>query len=342
MILVTGANGFIGSRVVRQLLGQGERVRCFVRRETNLVNLEEGGARYEAEMAYGDIRDYGSVRKAVEGARAVYHIAAYTHLWYPDVKAVYDINWKGSKNVFQACLDEGVEKVVYTNTAAIMKGGTKGEPGNEDASVRMTLADMPGHYTRSKFLAFREALNYSRNGLPVTIVSPTTPVGSGDYKPTPPGKMIIDYLNGKLPAYIATVLNYIDADDAAAGHLAAEKTGRIGERYILGAHNLTLDELFAMLERITGMPAPKIKLPAAPLLPIGFVCGMVSQKITHREPPVPWEGLRLAARPFAFDSSKAVRELGLPQGDIEAALRKAVEWFRSHGYMANAKTGGNR
>ncbi|MFA5165289.1 MAG: hopanoid-associated sugar epimerase [Candidatus Omnitrophota bacterium] len=342
MILVTGANGFIGSRVVRQLLGQGERVRCFVRRETNLVNLEEGGARYEVEMAYGDIRDSGSVRKAVEGARAVYHIAAYAHLWYPDVKAVYDINWKGSKNVFQACLDEGVEKVVYTNTAAIMKGGTKSRPGNEDASVRMTLADMPGHYTRSKFLAFREALNYSKNGLPVTIVSPTTPVGRGDYKPTPPGKMIIDYLNGRLPAYIETVLNYIDVDDAAAGHLAAEKTGRIGERYILGAHNLTLDEFFAMLAKITGRPAPKVKLPAAPLLPIGFVCGMISQNITHREPLVPWEGLRLAARPFAFDSSKAVRELGLPQGDIETALRKAVEWFRTQGYMANAKTGGNR
>lgn len=339
MIVVTGANGFIGSRVVRQLLKQGERVRCFVRRETNLINLEEGGARYEAEMIFGDIRDYVSVRKAVNGARAVYHVAAYAHLWYSDVKAVYDINWKGSKNVFQACLEEGVEKIVYTNTAAIMRGGTKDDPGNEDTARQPGLKDMPGHYTRSKFLAFQEALNYSRNGLPVTIVSPTTPVGSGDYKPTPPGKMIIDYLNRRLPAYIGTVINYIDVDDAAAGHLSAEKTGRIGERYILGAHNLTLEEVFAVLERITGIPAPRVRLPAAPLLPLGFICGKISENITHTEPPIPWEGLRLAARPFAFDSSKATRELGLPQGDIETALSKAVEWFRSNGYV---KTGGNR
>ncbi|MFA5336078.1 MAG: SDR family NAD(P)-dependent oxidoreductase [Candidatus Omnitrophota bacterium] len=338
MIVVTGANGFIGSRVVRQLIRQGERVRCFVRRETNLINLEEDGARYEVEMVCGDVRDYSSVRNAVKDARAVYHMAAYAHLWYPDVKAVYDINWKGSKNVFQACLEEGVEKVVYTNTAAIMRGGTKKDPGNED-SGDLGLRDMPGHYTRSKFLAFREALNYSRNGLPVTIVSPTTPVGDGDFKPTPPGKMIIDYLNGKLPAYIGTVLNYIDVDDAAAGHISAEKTGRLGERYILGAYNLTLEELFAMLEKITGIPAPRVKLPVAPLLPLGFICGMISENLTHTEPPVPWEGLRLAAKPFAFDSSKAVRELGLPQGDIETALRKAVDWFRSKGYV---KTGGRR
>jgi dihydroflavonol-4-reductase len=339
MILVTGANGFIGSRVVRQLLRQGERVRCFVRRDTNLVNLEDGGAKYEVEMAYGDIRDYDSVRKAVKDARAVYHIAAYAHLWYPDIKAVYDINWKGSKNIFQACLEEGVEKVVYTNTAAIMRGGTKKEPGNEDASVRMTLANMPGHYTRSKFLAFREALDYSRNGLPVTIVSPTTPIGDGDYKPTPPGKMILDYLHRKIPAYIGTVINYIDVNDVAAGHISAEKTGRIGERYILGAHNLTLEEVFGILERITGISAPKIRLPAAPLFPLGYLCGKISENITHREPLIPWEGLRMASRPFAFDSSKAVRELGLPQSDIGSAFGKAVEWFHSKGYV---KTGGNR
>ncbi len=331
MILVTGANGFVGSRVVRRLLKRGEKVRCFVRKQTNLVNLEEDGLLRDVELVYGDVRDYDSVRRAIGESRAVYHVAAYAHLWYPDTAAVYDINWKGSRNVFQACLEGGVGKVVYTNTAAIMGGGTKDRPCNE-ASPAPGLDRMPGHYTRSKFLAYREALDYSKRGLPVTIVSPTTPVGDGDYKPTPPGKMIVDYLNGKLPAYIGTVINYIDVDDVAAGHLAAETCGKSGERYILGAHNLTLEEVFSILKRLTGIPEPRLKLPVLPLLPIGFVCAKISENVTHSEPPVPWEGLRLAGKPFAFDSSKAVRELGLPQGDIESALRKEVEWFYSKGY----------
>lgn len=337
MILVTGANGFIGSHVVKLLVKGGQAVRCFLRKDSNRVNLEGAEVRDKLEFVYGDLRDIESVKRAVRGAKVVYHIAAYAHLWYPDPKIVYEINHGGSRNVFQACHEEGVEKVVYTNTAAILRGGTKQNPSNEEAVLG--LDKMPGHYTRSKLLAYEEALKYAKAGLPVTIVSPTTPVGEGDCNLTPPGRMIVDFLNGRLPAYIDTVINYIDVEDVAAGHILAEKRGRVGERYILGAYNLTLEEIFGILSKITGRPAPKVKLPAAPLLPLGFLCEKVTEWITRKEPLIPWEGLRLAKRSFAFDSSKAVEELGLPQSDIETALRKAVDWFYSKGYI---RSGANK
>lgn len=335
MILVTGANGFVGSHIVRLLVQRGERVRCFLRENTNIINLQSNDLKDRLEFAYGDLCDFDSIKKALSGISKVYHLAAYVHLWYPRPKVVYEINWKGSKNIFQACFEEGVEKVIYTNTAAILKGGTKDNPSNEEAILG--LNNMPGHYTRSKLLAYEEALKYVKMGLPVVIVNPTTPIGDGDYKLTPPGKMIVDFLNDKLPAYIETVINYIDVADVAAGHILAEEKGRIGERYILGAYNLTLEEVFGILSKITGKPKPKIKLPAAPLLPLGFLCEKISEWITHKEPLIPWEGLRLGRKPFAFDSSKAIRELGLPQSDIENAFRRAVDWFYSNGYVKGAK-----
>lgn len=331
MILVTGANGFVGSHVVKLLVKRGMRVRCFLRENTNLVNLQADDLKDKLEFVYGDLRDFDSIKKAVDGVGIVYHIAAYAYLWYPNPKIVYDINWHGSRNLFQVCLKEGVKKVVYTNTAAILKGGTKDNPSNEEAILR--LNKMPGHYTRSKLLAYEEALKYVKMGLPVVIVSPTTPIGDGDYKLTPPGKMIVDFLNGKILGFIDTVINYIDIEDVAAGHILAEEKGKIGDRYILGAYNLTLEEVFGILSRITGKPKPRMKLPAAPLLPLGFFCEKVSEWITHKEPLVPWEGLRLARKPLAFDCSKAIRELGLPQSNIENAFRKALDWFYTKGYV---------
>jgi len=337
MILVTGANGFVGSHVVRLLVERGEHVRCFVRRNSNLINLEERNLKYDVEFAYGDLRDPDSLKKAVSGIKTIYHLASYVHLWYVRPKDVYDINWTGSKNLFQAALEEGVGKVIYTNTAAILRGGTKAHPSNEKSVLG--LNKMPGHYSRSKWLAYEEALKYAKSGLPVTIVSLTTPVGEGDCNLSPPGKMILDYLNGKLPGYIDTVINYIDVRDAASGHLLAEENGRTGERYIIGAHNMSLDEVFGMLSKITGKPKPGMKFPAAVFLPLGFVSQKMCEWVTHKEPLIPWEGLRLGRRPFAFDCSRAVRELGLPQSDIEDAFRRAVDWFYAKGYV---KTGERR
>jgi len=289
------------------------------------------------EFAYGDLRDYDSVKRAVKEAETVYHLGAYVHLWYPRPRSVYDINLKGSKSLFQACLEEGVRKVVYTSTAAILKGGTKENPSNEDAVL--SLNKMPGHYARSKLLAYEEAIKYVKAGLPIVIMSLTTPVGDGECNLTPPGKMIVDYLNGRLPGYIDTVINYIDVEDAATGHILAQERAKIGERYILGAYNLTMEEVFAVLSKISGKGIPKIKLPAMPLLPLGFISEKVCEWITHKEPLIPWEGLRLGRRPFAFNSSKAVRELGLPQSDIETAFHKAIDWFYSKGYV---KTGAEK
>lgn len=336
MILVTGANGFIGSHVVRLLLEDGRAVRCFVQRASNLINLQDIENSGKLQFAYGDLRDFDSVKRAVKGVRAVYHLGAYVHLWYANPKVVYDINWTGAKNVFQACLEEEVDKVVYTSTAAILKGGTKKDPSNEEDTL--SLARMPGHYARSKLLAYEDALRYVKGGLPIVITSVTTPIGEGDYSLTPPGKMIVDYLNGRLPGYIEGVINYIDVEDAAAGHILAEENGRVGERYILGAHNLTLEEVFGILSRISGRPKPKIRFPAAPLLPMGFVSQKICEWFTHKEPLIPWEGLRLGRKPFAFDCSKAVRELGLPQSDIEGAFRRAVEWFYANGYVEAKKS----
>ncbi|MFA5338644.1 MAG: SDR family oxidoreductase [Candidatus Omnitrophota bacterium] len=338
MILVTGSNGFVGSHVVRLLDKRGERVRCFVRKNSNLVNLiEEQPLKCDVEFAYGDLRDPDSLKKALSGVKTVYHLASYVHLWYANPKEVYDINWTGTRNLFQAALEEGVDKVVFTSTAAILKGGTRENPSDEKAVLG--LGKMAGHYARSKWLAYEEAVKYIKKGLPIVTVSLTTPVGEGDYNFTPPGKMILDYLNGRLPGYIDTVINYIDVGDVAAGHLLAEEKGKTGERYILGADNLTLEEVFGILSEISGRPKPKTKFSAALLLPLGFVSQKICQYVTHKEPLIPWEGLRLGGKPFAFDCSKAVKELGLPQGDVKDAFRRSAEWFYSKGY---AKRGEKR
>ncbi len=336
MILVTGSNGFVGSHVVRLLDRRGDRVRCLVRKNSNLVNLiGEKDLKCDVEFAYGDLRDPDSLKKALVGVKTVYHLASYVHLWYVSPKEVYDINWTGTKNLFQAALEEGVDKVIFTSTAAILKGGTKADPADERAVLG--LDKMPGHYARSKWLADQEAIKYVKAGLPIVTVSLTTPVGEGDYNLTPPGKMILDYLNGRLPGYIDTVINYIDVEDVAVGHLLAEKKAKIGERYILGADNLTLDEVFDILSKAAGKPKPAMKFPPALFLPLGFISQKVCEYITHKEPLIPWEGLRLGGKPFAFDCSKAVKELGLPQSDIGNAFRKSVDWFYSKGYVKSGE-----
>ncbi len=324
--LVTGATGFVGSHVASKLAGRGERVRVLVRRQAALKNLEG----IPVEACAGDLTDPASLRRAMAGCRRLYHVAADYRLWAPDPAELYRNNVTGTRNVLEAAREAGVKRIVYTSTVGALKCPGNGHPSGEEAPVE--LQEMVGHYKRSKFLAEQEVLAAARGGLPVVIVNPSTPVGPRDVKPTPTGQMIVDFLNGRMPAYVDTGLNLIDVADAAEGHLLAMEKGRVGERYILGHRNLTLKEILEMLARVTGLPAPQVQMP------IGVALGWAAlstgwSALTRRPPRVSWEAVRISQKRMYFDSSKAVRELGLPQRPVEEALAAAVDWFRRHGYV---------
>jgi dihydroflavonol-4-reductase len=243
---------------------------------------------------------------------------------------MYQSNVEGSNNVMQAAFDEGVERVVYTSTVGCLGLNDNGAPANEDTPV--TIDDMTGHYKRSKFLAEEKVREWAARGLPVVIVNPSTPVGELDIKPTPTGKIIVDFLRGKMFGYVETGMNLIDVRDCAQGHLLAAQKGRAGERYILGGRDLTLKELFDSLARVTGTASPKLKVPHWVAETYARLENAWSIRIARRDPDVPLESVKLARHKMWFDSSKAVRELGLPQSPIDAALERAVKWFREHGY----------
>jgi dihydroflavonol-4-reductase len=327
--LVTGGTGFVGAAVVRLLLSEGQSVRALARRGSDLSNLDG----LDIELVYGDLRDNDqeSFRRACKGCRRVYHVAAVYSLWSPDPRIVYRVNVDGTRTLLAAALEEGVERVVYTSTVGALGYRADGEPADERTPV--SIDQMIGHYKRSKFLAEEEAREAARRGLPVIIVNPSTPVGPRDIKPTPTGQVIVDYLNRRMPAYIDTGLNLIDVKDVARGHLLAADRGRTGERYILGHSNLTLRQIFAILERITGIPSPRLRLPYRLVLPLAHVDQWLSNRVRRRPPRIPLEGVKMARRRMFFDSSKAVRELGLPQSPIEQALERSVRWFIDHGYV---------
>lgn len=328
--LVTGGTGFVGSHVVRRLLGRGERVRVLVRRGSSLKALEG----LPVEVAVGDLTDRASLEAALDGCRRLYHVAADYRLWTPDPSILYRTNVQGTRNILEASAKAGLERVVYTSTVGAVGFSKDGTPGNEETPV--TLHDMIGHYKRSKFLAEKEAFLAFRRGLPVVIVNPSTPVGSFDVKPTATGLMILDFLNGRMPAYVDTGLNLVDVEDVAEGHLLAMEKGRIGERYILGYQNLPLREILEMLAQVSGVPAPKVRLPRTVALGLAALSTGIS-RLTQRPPRVAWEAVRMTRKKMYFDSTKAVRELGLPQGPLEEALSKAVHWFRSNGYVRNGR-----
>lgn len=327
MVLVTGGTGFVGSHLVRVLLERGEQVRCLVRSTSRLDNLED----LSVELVTGDLRDLGSLRQAVKGVRVVYHCAADYRLWCKDPNEMYQSNVEGSNNVMQAAFDEGVERVVYTSTVGCLGLNNNGKPANEDAPV--TIDDMTGHYKRSKFLAEEKVREWAQRGLPVVIVNPSTPVGELDIKPTPTGKIIVDFLRGKMFGYVETGMNLIDVRDCAEGHVLAAEKGRFGERYILGGRNLTLKELFDALGSMTEIASPKMKVPHWVAETYARLENFWSIDIARRAPDVPLESVKLARHKMWFDASKAVRELGLPQNPIEVALERAVKWFREHGYV---------
>jgi dihydroflavonol-4-reductase len=325
-VFVTGATGFIGASLVRELLKDGCQVRALARPNSDRRNLDG----LDLEVCEGDLRDRESLKRGLKGREVLFHAAADYRLWTRNPKSMYEINVEGTRNILEAALEAGVGRVVYTSSVGTLGNPGDGLPGNEETPV--SFSDMVGHYKKSKFLAEREAEGFLKKGLPLVIVNPSTPVGRLDIKPTPTGKIIVDFLNGKMPAYLDTGLNIIDVEDCARGHLLAAEKGRIGEKYILGNENLTLQGIFARLGRITGLEPPRVKLPYTPILMAAYVNEAISA-LTGKEPLIPLAGVLMAGKFMYFDASKAVRELGLPQHPVDDALRKAVEWFQANGYV---------
>ena len=323
--LVTGANGFIGGALVRRLLEAGHRVRAFVRPAADRRGLQG----LPVEIVQGDLLDRRSLQAAVKGCRWIFHVAALYRLWARDRQAFYASNVEGTRNVLEAAWEAGVDRVVYTSTVGVFPPSRDGQPITEE--IAGTLDQVCGDYKRSKFLAEAEAL--ARRGLPVVVVNPTAPVGPGDWKPTPTGQMIVDYLNGKMWAYMDTGLNIIAVEDVAEGHLLAAQRGRPGQRYILGHENLTLRQIFAVLAEISGIPAPWVKVPRAVVLPLGHLSQWVSERLTGRPPRIPLDAARMAQHFMFFDNRKAREELGLCPGPAADALRRAATWFAAQGYV---------
>ncbi|MGA2922870.1 MAG: hopanoid-associated sugar epimerase [Candidatus Sulfotelmatobacter sp.] len=324
---VTGATGFIGSHVARVLGEQGADLRLLVRATSNLKNLEG----LKAETATGDLRDSSSFEKAISGCDVVFHVAADYRLWVQDPAEMYRSNVEGTRALLDAARKNGVRCMVYTSSVATIGFTGNGRPADEDSPV--SVADMIGHYKRSKFMAEQLAMEAGRSGMRVITVNPTTPVGEQDVKPTPTGRIIVDFLKGKFPAYVETGLNLVDVHECARGHVAALEKGRTAERYILGGENLTLKQILNKLGAISGLPSPKLKLPYFVAYAAGFVDETVSGRLLGREPRATVETVRMGKKKMWASSAKAERELGWKLVLADDALRRAVDWFRANHYV---------
>jgi dihydroflavonol-4-reductase len=323
--LVTGASGFLGSHVARQLVARGEEVRVLMRPSS--TNRAVGDL--SLEYVTGDLRDRASLDRALAGVKCVFHVAADYRLWAKKSREIYDSNVGGTKNLLEAAKRAGVEKFVYTSTVATI---AVDRPEFPTEATDAKLEEMVGHYKRSKWMAEREALNAAKEGLPVVVAMPTTPVGPGDWKPTPTGKIILDFLNGKMPGYVETGLNFVGAEECAAGHLLVAEKGKIGERYLLGAENLTLKAMLDVLAKITGLPAPALKIPHGLALGVAYMNTAFSRLI-GREPQIPVEGVKIARHMMFVDCTWSQRELGFKPGSVAAALERAVRWYEANGYV---------
>lgn len=325
--LVTGGNGFVGSHVVRALRARGDRVRVLARPGADLRAL--AGVQYD--LVSGDLRQAALLEDAVKGCAEVYHVAADYRLWVPDPAPMYATNVEGTRNLLAAARRHGVGRLVHTSTVGAL-GVPVGGIGNENSPV--SLENMIGPYKRSKFMAEQLALAAARDGMPVVVVNPSTPIGALDYKPTPTGRIIADFLKRRMPAYMDTGLNLVNVEACARGHLLAAQRGAIGEKYILGGENLTLQQLFARLERLCGVPAPRVRLPYPVVL--GYAAGAdLIARITGRPPRASLTEVRMAHKRMFFDSAKAVRELGYEPGVLDDALRAAIDYYRQSGAAPN-------
>jgi dihydroflavonol-4-reductase len=323
--LVTGATGFLGSHVARQLAARGERVRVLARPSSDRRALAD----LPVEVAEGDLRDSASLDRAMQGVSRVFHVAADYRLWAKDTREIYESNVTGTRNLLTAARKARVEKFIYTSTVATVAVDRDGLPSEATES---TIDEMVGHYKRSKWMAEQEARRAAHEGVPVVIAMPTTPVGPGDWKPTPTGKIIVDFLNGRMPGYVKTGLNFVDVHDAAAGHLLVAEKGKVGARYLLGAENLTLKQVLDELARITGRPAPRLKVPHTIALLAAYADTAYS-RLRGRAPQITIESVKIARHMMFVDCRKAQRELGFTPGPVAAALERAVRWYEANGYV---------
>jgi dihydroflavonol-4-reductase len=323
--LVTGAAGFLGSHVARQLVARGDEVRILMRPSSNNRAIAD----LSLEYVTGDLRDAASLERAMYGMKRVFHVAADYRLWSKNPQEIYDSNVGGTKNLLAAAEKAGVEQLIYTSTVATI-AVDRPELPNEFTDAK--LEEMIGHYKRSKWMAEQEVLQAAKNGAPVIVAMPTTPVGPWDWKPTPTGKIILDFLNGKMPGYVETGLNFVGVEECAAGHLLVSERGKIGERYLLGAENLTLKGLLDLLAKITGLRAPGMKIPHGVALGVAYVESAFSRLI-GKEPQIPVEGVKIAQHKMFVDCSRAQKELGFQPGPVATALERAVRWYQANGYV---------
>jgi dihydroflavonol-4-reductase len=330
-VFVTGGSGFVGGHLVRALVSRGDKVRALKRKTSDTRLVED----LPVEWVEGDLLQPSSYREALRDCHTVFHCAADYRLFSKDPSSMYEINVEGTRALLASCQEYEIPKVVYTSSVAALALPEPGQTSNEES--RAQLDRVVGHYKKSKFLAQEVALELADSGLPVVLVNPSTPIGPGDLKPTATGKIVVDFLCRKMPAYLDTGLNLVPVEDVAAGHLLAEELGRDGELYILGHLNLTLKEILEMLAALTGLPAPKIKIPYGVAWAVGFLDTLVEGHGLNRTPQVPLEGVKMARKKMFFDPQKARDQLGFRPGSVREALGRAVDWFVRHGYAPDPK-----
>ncbi len=328
-VFLTGATGFVGSHVAQALHAAGADLRLLTRKTSRTEHL----LALNADLVIGDLRDAESLRNALSGCDALIHVAADYRLWVRDPEAMYAANVEGTRKLLQLARDTGISRVVYTSSVATMGFRSDGTIVDEDTPV--SLADMIGHYKRSKFLAEQQAIEAAKMGQHVIILNPTTPIGANDAKPTPTGRIVVDFLNGNFPAYVDTGLNFVDVEDVAAIHVAALERGTPGERYILGGENLTLKQFLDRMAAMTGLPSPKMQVPHSVATAFAYFDEWFTGRVKGREPRATVEAVRMGRKKMFASSAKAERELGYHPRTIDAALKAAVNWFRTNGYAGS-------
>ncbi|MFC2145291.1 hopanoid-associated sugar epimerase [Actinomycetota bacterium] len=326
--LVTGATGFVGSHIAHKLLESGHDVNVLVRKTSSTRNIQ--GLPFK--VVYGDLRDMDSLKKAASGCKGLFHAAAMYGFWARNPQDFYDINVEGTRNIIEAAISQGLEKIVYTSSESTLDSGS-GTNGN--GYKLASIDDVFGDYKRSKLLAEIEVLRLCKKGYPVTIVNPTTPIGKGDIYPTPTGKIVLDMLNGAMPAYVNTGLNIIDVEDVAEGHLLAYEKGVCGERYVLGNENLTLKDMLEMIAGIAGLDAPKVQIPLGAARFLAYIDEFLSGKIFKKHPKIPLAAVKTAYKFKYYDCSSDAKKLGLDPGPVKMAFEKSIRWFKENGYVKN-------